>query len=227
VSKPLLVATELRRDYADLHAFAATSVEVGPGEVVALVGPNGAGKSTFLKLAAGLLEPTDGDVAVGGAPAGSLEARAATSFVPDVPVLYDDLSLNEQLEYIAALHGVTEARPRADMLLDRLGLAERGDDLPATFSHGMRQKASLALAFVRPFELLLADEPFDGLDPRSRTALVELVADAVAGGASAIVSTHRADFLDQATRCIVLHDGTVSYDGSADADAHATIAAMG
>jgi ABC-type multidrug transport system ATPase subunit len=226
MTDPLLVATELRREYNDVEAFAAPSIELGAGELVALVGPNGAGKSTFLKLTAGLLEPTGGQVAVGGAPAGSLAARAATAYVPDIPVLYDDLSLREQLEYVAALHGVSDWEPRADVLLDQLGLSERGDDLPSTFSRGMRQKASLALAFVRPFELLLADEPFDGLDPRSRTALVELIGDAAAAGASAIVSTHRADFLDRATRCIVLQDGQVGYDGPADADADAAIAAM-
>jgi ABC-type multidrug transport system ATPase subunit len=226
MTDPLLVATELRREYNDVEAFAAPSIELGSGELVALVGPNGAGKSTFLKLTAGLLEPSGGHVAVSGAPAGSLEARAATSYVPDIPVLYDDLSLREQLEYIAALHGVSDWEPRADLLLDQLGLSERGDDLPSTFSRGMRQKASLALAFVRPFELLLADEPFDGLDPASRTALVELISDAAAAGASAIVSTHRADFLEQATRCIVLQDGQVGYDGPADADADAAIAAM-
>jgi ABC-2 type transport system ATP-binding protein len=227
VSDPLLVASRLSRDYGGLHAFAATTIEVAAGELVALVGPNGAGKSTFLKLAAGLLEPTDGEVAVNGAPAGSLPARAATAYVPDIPVLYDDLSLREQLEYIAGLHGVSDWEPRADELLELLGLSDRGDDLPATFSRGMRQKASLAIAFVRPFELLLADEPFDGLDPRSRTALVDLIAEAAADGAGAIVSTHRADFLDQATRCIVLTDGEIGYDGPADADADAAIAAMG
>jgi ABC-2 type transport system ATP-binding protein len=218
----LLVATDLRRDYNDLHAFAATSIGIGAGELVALVGPNGAGKSTFLKLAAGLLEPTAGELTVGGAAAGSLRARAATSYVPDIPVLYDDLSLREQLQYIAALHGVTDWSDRADALLEPLGLIERADDLPGTFSRGMRQKASLALAFVRPFELLLADEPFDGLDPGSRTALTDLIDEAAADGASAIVSTHRADFIDRATRCIVLDDGEVMYDGPADA----VIAAM-
>jgi ABC-2 type transport system ATP-binding protein len=226
MSEPRLAATGLRRDYDDLHAFATPGLRLGAGELVALVGPNGAGKSTFLKLVAGLLEPTEGEVFVNGAPSGSLKARAATSYAPDVPVLYDDLSLAEQMEYIAALHGVSDWKPRTEMLLDRLGLSERRDDLPGTFSHGMRQKSSLALAFVRPFDLLLADEPFDGLDPRSRSALMELIADAAAGGASAIVSTHRADFLEEATRCILLYDGEVGYDGPTGAKADAAIAAM-
>jgi ABC-2 type transport system ATP-binding protein len=206
----------LSRSYADLVAFSVGDLALAPGELVALMGPNGAGKSTFLRLASGLLEPSDGSVAVDGAPAGSLEARASTSYLPDAPVLYGDLSVLEQLEYVARLHGTSGWEDRAEELLDRLGLADRGDDLPATFSRGMRQKAAIALAFIRPFSLLLADEPFDGLDPASRAILTGLVTTAVEGGASAIVSTHRLDFLEQATRCLVLFDGAIAYDGPAD-----------
>jgi ABC-type multidrug transport system ATPase subunit len=86
-------------------------------------------------------------------------------------------------------------------------------DLPAKFSRGMRQKSSIALAFVRDFSLLLADEPFDGLDPTSREAFGGLIDEAVAGGAAVVVSTHRADVLERAHRCIALYDGSVSYDG--------------
>jgi ABC-type multidrug transport system ATPase subunit len=223
----VLTAHDLRRDYADLVAFSTGSVEVGAGELIALVGPNGAGKSTFMKLVAGLLEPTEGEVVVSGAPAGSIEARAALSYLPDIPVLYADLSLAEQIEYVAGLHGEEDWDDRGFELLERLGLEHRAGDVPTTFSRGMRQKAAITLAFVRPFELLLADEPFDGLDAPSRVALTELIVGAVKGGASAIVSTHRADFLEQATRCIALQDGEVSYDGPAGADAAAAIAAIG
>ena len=209
----VLVAHELERHYGDLTALAGIDVNVAPGEMVALVGPNGAGKSTFLGLAAGLLTPSSGSVEVAGSPAGTIEARAATSFLPDSPSLYDDLSLDEHLEYVARLHGSGEWQERAADLLDRLGLADRSADLPAKFSRGMRQKSSIALAFVREFDLLLADEPFDGLDPGSREAFGALIDDAVAGGAAVVVSTHRADVLERAHRCIALYDGAVAYDG--------------
>jgi ABC-2 type transport system ATP-binding protein len=81
----------------------------------------------------------------------------------------------------------------------------------------MRQKSSIALAFVRPFSLLLADEPFDGLDPESRDAFGGLIDEAVQDGAAVIVSTHRADVLERAHRCISLYDGSISYDGPPDA----------
>src|SRR5262249_48692936 len=78
------------------------------GEMVVLVGPNGAGKTTFLKMVAGLLEPTTGEVLISGAPAGTIPARALTSYIPDSPALYDDLSLDEHLQYVAGLHGEEE-----------------------------------------------------------------------------------------------------------------------
>ena len=203
----------LERHYGDLTALAGVDLTVHAGEMVALVGPNGAGKSTFLGLAAGLLTPSSGSVKVSEAPAGSLEARAATSFLPDTPSLYDDLSLDEHLEYVGRLHGAEDWQERGARLLDRLGLADRAGDLPAKFSRGMRQKSSIALAFVRGFSLLLADEPFDGLDPGSREAFGAADRRGGARRAAVIVSTHRADVLERAHRCVALYDGSVSYDG--------------
>jgi ABC-2 type transport system ATP-binding protein len=211
----MLHATDLTASYADYTALQGLSCLVEEGSTVALVGPNGAGKSTFMRLAAGLLEPSGGRVTIGGHPAGSLEARALLSYLPDTPALYDDLSLNEHLEYVARLHGVEEWEDRAEELLDRLGLADRGDDPPGGFSRGMRQKASIALAFVRPFGVLLADEPFDGLDPPSREALDELVAEAAEAGAAIILATHRIEVVEQADRCLAIEDGQLVYDGPA------------
>ena len=213
----MLAARGLQRHYGDLTALDGLDLTVHAGELVALVGPNGAGKSTFLGLAAGLLTPSSGSVQVARAPAGSIEARAATAFLPDLPSLYDDLSLDEHLEYVARLHGEEDWEERSAGLLERLGLADRASDLPAKFSRGMRQKSSIALAFVRSFDLLLADEPFDGLDPGSREAFGALIDEAVAGGAAVVVSTHRADVLERAHRCVALYDGSVSYDGPPDA----------
>src|SRR5690606_22474319 len=157
-------------------------LDVDGGDLVVLVGPNGAGKSTLLRLAAGLLEPTDGAVLVGGEPAGSLTARAATSWVPDAPVLYDDLSVEAHLEYVARLHGARDWEERAESLLATFGLTQRAADLPVRFSRGLRQKASLAVALVRPFDLLLVDEPFVGLDLPAQAALVEVLVELAGAG---------------------------------------------
>ena len=214
---PALRAHGLGRSYGGFIALGSFQLEVDAGELVALVGPNGAGKTTFLTLAAGLLEPTTGSVLVDGALAGSLDARRAISYLPDTPVFYEDLSVAEHLGYVAALHGVGDPASRIDSLLARLGLEEWRDGLPAELSHGTRQKASIALAFVRPFSVLVADEPFDGLDPPSRAALFELLAEARSGGAAVIVSTHRPDVIAKATRCVGIRDGRLEYDGAPDA----------
>jgi ABC-type multidrug transport system ATPase subunit len=216
---PVLVARDLSRGYGDFLALDCFQVDLSPGQLVALVGPNGAGKTTFLTLAAGLLEPTAGSLWVEGAAAGSIAARGAVSYLPDTPVFYDDLSLAEHLEYVATLHGVSDDGARSHQLLERLGLGEWGDSLPSEFSHGMRQKASIALALVRPFSLLLADEPFDGLDPPSRDILFQLLGEAQEAGAAVVVSTHRRDVVGSADRCLALRDGKLAYDGPPDAEA--------
>jgi ABC-type multidrug transport system ATPase subunit len=214
---PSLVTRDLTKDYDGLVALAEFSAEFHDGELVTLVGHNGSGKSTLLGIVSGILQPTSGDVSVVGAPAGSLDARAAVSYVPDNPVLYDDLSVWEHVAYVAALHGSTDWEERAPELLERLGLWERVDDLPSRFSRGLRQKTMLAVGLIRPFSVLLVDEPFVGLDPDGQAAIVELMLTAADEGATVIASTHQQTLLAHATRCIGLRDGETIFDGPATA----------
>jgi ABC-type multidrug transport system ATPase subunit len=219
----VLEAAGLAKDYGDGLGLRPFDLEVVAGELVVLVGPNGAGKSTLLRLVAGLLEPTAGTVRVVGEPAGSIEARAATSWIPDAPVLYDDLSVDEHLEYVARLHGTDAWEEHAAVLLDALNLAHRSADLPVRFSRGLRQKTSIAVGLVRPFELLLVDEPFVGLDLPAQASLVELLTALTGSGAAVVVSTHQLDLADRATRCVGLRDGECSYDGPASRDTIRTL----
>jgi ABC-2 type transport system ATP-binding protein len=212
----VLSARGLGRSYDGYIALGSFTVDIQAGEFVALIGPNGAGKTTFLNLAAGLLDPTTGGVEVAGETPGSLEARNALSFLPDTPVFYEDLSIVEHLEYVAALHGVADPTARIDELIGRLGLDGWEDALGAELSKGMKQKASIALALVRPFKVLLADEPLDGLDPPSRDTLFELFAETRAAGAAIVVSTHRPDVIAAAGRCVAIRDGRLAYDGAPD-----------
>jgi ABC-type multidrug transport system ATPase subunit len=213
---PVLSAHGLGRSYDGYIALGSFTVDIEAGEFVALIGPNGAGKTTFLNLAAGLLDPTAGGIEVAGETPGSLAARSALSFLPDTPVFYEDLSVVEHLEYVAALHGVADASPRIDELIDRLGLDGWEDALGAELSKGMRQKVSIALALVRPFKVLLADEPLDGLDPPSRDVLFAMLAETQAAGAAIVVSTHRPDVIAAAGRCVAIRDGRLAYDGAPD-----------
>lgn len=211
----LLVAEGATKAYGDLVALQPLDLTVEAGQAVALVGHNGSGKSTFLRLAAGLLELTGGTISVAGAAAGTHEARTATSYLPDDPVLYDDLSVREHLAYVAALHGVDATDADVDDLLERIGLLQRADDLPARFSRGLRQRTSIALGLIRPFELLLVDEPFVGLDASGKSGLLELLDEAHDDGAAVVVATHDPQYVERVGRCIALRDGEVIHDGSA------------
>ena len=209
-----LACNDLTKDYGDRPALAPLTLLVPIGQRVAVVGHNGSGKTTLIRMAAGLLDPSGGTVHVMGHASGTSEARASLAYLSDTPSFYDDLSLWEHLEYIARLHGVEEWDQIAADLLGHLDLYERADDLPNTFSRGLRQKAAIALAFVRPFEVLLVDEPFVGLDAAGKTALLELLDQADEDGATLIVATHELGYVDKVSRLIALRDGEVVHDGA-------------
>ena len=225
MTAPVLSVSGLSKTYGPLAAIDSLDLSVEPGELIALIGHNGAGKTTLLDLVAGLLEPTQGEVMVTGAPAGSLEARRALSYVPDTPSLFEDLSLIEHARYVAGLHGVDDWEAEATELTTRLHLDARADDLPTQFSRGLRQKASLLLALIRPFQVLIVDEPMVGLDAPGRATFMELVNEATERDAAVLVSTHQLDFLESASRCVALRDGALIYDGPAmGLDAYGLIA---
>ena len=98
--------------------------------------------------------------------------------------------------------------------MSMLGLNERTDQLPTTFSRGLRQKASIAMAFIRPFDVLLVDEPFVGLDASGKAALMELLTEAHSAGRTLLVATHELSYLETVSRCVALRDGELIYDGA-------------
>jgi ABC-type multidrug transport system ATPase subunit len=209
-----LVAKRLVMEYGGTRALGPLDLAVEAGGLVALTGHNGAGKSTLLRLAAGLLDRSSGELTVCGERPGSLEARRLVSFVPDTPVLYEDLGVGELVEYVARLHDPAGWRPRAEAAIERLGLGDRVDQLPGQLSRGLRQRVALALGLARPCSLLLLDEPFGPLDVASAAVVAELVAERVAEGAAAIVSTHQLDLLGESTRSIGLRDGVLAEDSA-------------
>ena len=212
---PALVARGLTKTYDGVVALQPLDLTVETGRSVALIGHNGSGKSTFLRMAAGLLEPTGGDLEIAGFEVGEVEARATTSFLPDDPVLYDDLSLREHVEYVSRLHGGDGWDDYAENVCERLGLTDRIEDLPVKFSRGLSQKTSIVLALVRPFSLLLVDEPFVGLDQPGKVVLLELLDEVRSDGAATLVATHDPAYVDRVDRSIALRDGEVVFDGTA------------
>jgi ABC-2 type transport system ATP-binding protein len=212
---PALRVEEVHRAYGGVPALGPVDLEVATGERVALVGHNGSGKSTLLRIVAGLLDADGGSVEIAGWPGGDIHARATTSYLPDDPVLYDDLSVVEHVEYVSRLFGGDGFDEYAEGVADRLGLSDRLDDLPSRFSRGLRQKASLLLGLARPFSLLLVDEPFVGLDAPGRLALLDLLDEVHEDGAAVVVATHDPEFVDKVDRVVALRDGAVTFDGKA------------
>jgi ABC-type multidrug transport system ATPase subunit len=205
----------IAKTYGDAPALQPVSLTVERGERVALIGHNGSGKTTLLRILTGLLDASQGTATVCGHAVGSLGARAAFSYVADQPTFYDDLTVWEHMEYVARLHGVSQWQQHAADLLGHLGLYDRADDMPNRFSRGLKQKAALALGFVRPFELLLVDEPFVGLDSAGKEALLELLARASDDGSTVVVATHELSFVHTVGRIVALRDGKLVYDGAA------------
>lgn len=223
------------RDKKDvIVALDQVSLEARHGELTALVGPDGAGKTTLLRLAAGLMRPDAGALAVLGLDAAthSQQIQNRISYMPQRFGLYEDLSVQENLDLYADLHGieVQQREERYPRLMEMTALAPFRSRLAGKLSGGMKQKLGLACTLVRSPDLLLLDEPTVGVDPLSRRELWEIVSALVHDeGLSVVVST---SYMDEAERCahvVVLHEGKVLADGdpasiSARAQGHSFIA---
>ena len=210
---PTIETVGLAKRYGDSPALWPIDLRIGAGERISLIGHNGSGKTTLMRMLVGMLAPSEGTATIAGHQIGSIEARAAVSYLADQPVFYDDLTVWEHLEYIARLHGTDDWEQQAVDLVDMVGLMDRVHDLPTTFSRGLKQKAALTMAFVRPFDVMLIDEPFVGLDRLGRNALLELLTLAHGDGATLVVATHELSSVKESSRLIALSGGEVTYDG--------------
>jgi ABC-2 type transport system ATP-binding protein len=220
---PAVVARSLRKLFArereaPVCALDTISLEANPGELTALVGPDGAGKTTLMRLAAGLLRADSGSLTVLGVDvaADPQQVQDRISYMPQRFGLYEDLTVAENLDLYADLHGVSAAQraQRYPQLMDMTALGPFKTRLAGQLSGGMKQKLGLACTLVRSPELLLLDEPTVGVDPLSRRELWEIVSHLVAEeGLTVLLSTA---YLDEAERCgraIILHQGRVLSQG--------------
>jgi len=208
-----LVATEISKKYDSFLALAPASFALSAGEITVLSGPNGSGKTTLLSCLAGLIRPSTGQVAVSGFDLyrDEVEVRRRMVFVPDVPRFYLELTAWEHLRFIAMAHGVLHGfDQQAETLLRKLGLWEARDLFPHHFSRGMRLKLGLALALIRPFEVLLLDEPTSALDSEGVGLLIDELRYYKEQGAAILLSTHDPNLIDQlGDRTLKIQNGII------------------
>lgn len=210
---PLVEVEGLVVSFGQVRALDHVDLTVLPGASVALVGKNGAGKSTTLRVVAGVLPPTAGHVRLAGYEVATdpLSAKARLGYCPDVGGLVPRATPWEHLQLAATLRGMRRGwEERANHLLDRFELAEAADRVVSGFSHGMGRRLSVLLAAFHEPDVLLLDEPFDGVDPIGVDATMEVIAHARLRGAAVVVSTHLLDLATQAcTEAVVLREGRV------------------
>ena len=172
----MLEAIGVSRRYGWRWALKDLNLSVSPGETLALLGKNGSGKTTLLKTLAGLLKPTDGAVCLSGQPI-SREAKGRIGLLSHEPMLYEGLTVRENLGYFAKLFGMEsgEVPGRVGLLTDTLSISERLNEPVRILSQGLRQRAALARALLHEPEVVLLDEPFSGLDPEASGRLANVV----------------------------------------------------
>ncbi len=211
----------LSKRFGSHQAVDQLSLSVSPGTLYAFLGANGAGKTTTLRMVSGLLRPDEGDAIIFGNSITNSPrtAKQRLAYVPDEPLLYSKLRPMEYLEFVAGLWNIPAARaqPRAQDLLKQLGLWTVRTDFTETFSRGMKQKLALAGAFIHEPQLIMLDEPLNGLDAAAARLVKTMLLDYVQQGNSVILTTHVLDVAERMAQQIgILNRGRLIAAGTLD-----------
>jgi ABC-2 type transport system ATP-binding protein len=209
---PVIEVDGLQKLYGDFPAVQGVSFRVGAGEIVGLVGPNGAGKTTTLRSIAGIIIPTQGQIRIAGHDlvGEPVAAKAALAFIPDEPHLFEYLTVEEHLRFVARLYRVVDAEARIPGVLEELELSGKRTALPGELSRGMKQKLAIACGLLhRPLALLL-DEPLTGLDPAGIRRMKRTIVRHAESGAAVILSSHLLHLIEEiCARVLILRRGQV------------------
>lgn len=209
----MIIVKKLVKRFGLKAVLRGLDFEVQPGEFVALLGPNGAGKTTFLRILASLSRPTLGEVSIAGhkLPGEAAQVRARLGVVSHLPLLYGDLTGEENLRFFARMYGIPKYETRITEVLEMVGLEARRRDLVRTYSRGMQQRLAIGRAVLHDPEVMLFDEPYTGLDQDASTMLDDVLKTVAAQGRTVVMTSHdlaRAEEL--ATRFDILSRGVIA-----------------
>lgn len=204
-------ASHLTKAFGARKAIDDVSFALPEGSFLSIFGPNGAGKTTLLRMLSTLSRPTSGTVSIAGIEAKEKpdEVRERVGLISHLPMLYPDLTAEENLMFYARIYGVDDPQDRVDYLLDAVGLAHRKLDTLRTFSRGMAQRVSIARALVHDPAIVLLDEPYSGLDPHAVEIFDDLIGSVRAGRTFVMVSHDLAKGFAMCTHALVLARGRV------------------
>ena len=210
----MLQVNHVTKKYGKLLANRDVSFEIGSGEIAVLLGPNGAGKSTIIKCIAGLLR-FDGEILIDGFSNKSIDAKKCLGYVPEMPAIYDMLTVGEHLEFMLRAYKM-EDDGTADRLLGRFELLDKKDKLGKELSKGMQQKLSICCALVHRPSVIIFDEPMVGLDPHAIKQLKEVFTLLRDSGATVLISTHMIDSVESYwDKAYIMKDGAFVAERSA------------
>jgi len=209
----------LSKRYGSFDAVSDLTLTVERGELFGCLGPNGAGKTTTIRMMMGILVPSGGKVLIRGMDchAQRAEVQRHVGYLPDTPIFYDYLRGREILQFVAEMHGFPrrEAAARADRMLDEFELREDAQEYAVNYSLGMKKKLGLACALIHAPDVLILDEPINGLDPRASRDVQERLRALAAKGCTIFVSTHLLDMAERlCSRTGIIHKGRLAAVGT-------------
>ena len=214
----MIEVNQLTKRYARHEAVRGISFSVNRGEIVGFLGPNGSGKSTTIRMLCGLLTPSEGEIEVLGLriPEQAEVLRSRIGYMTQKFSLFEDLSVRENLEFLAAVQDMPKARARQriDQLIGQYHFADRHRQLAGTLSGGQKQRLALAGAVIHEPELLFLDDPTSAVDPESRRDFWEKLFELADAGTTLLVSTHYMDEAERCHRLAILDRGVLVADGS-------------
>ena len=208
---------QLTKRYGDFTAVHELSFAVGAGEVLGLVGPNGAGKTTTLRCLSGIIPATSGHALIGGIDVAGdpVNAKRQLAFIPDEPRLFDHLTVEQHLNFVARLYGVDDWQARAQPILTELEMDDKRKLLPSELSRGMKQKLAIACGMLHAPRVVILDEPLTGLDPYGIRRMKDTMRRLSGEGVAIILSSHLLDLVEEVcTHLLILKNGRKVVDGT-------------